>query len=34
MEKGSLMLDYIELLQLAIVEPDDGLCIGRNMLFW
>ena len=26
-------IDYIEILKLAIVEPDDCLCIGRNMLF-
>jgi len=26
-------MEYISLIQLAIVEPDDGLRIGRNILF-
>jgi len=26
-------MEYISLLYLAIVEPDDGLRVGRNMSF-
>jgi len=27
-------MEYISLLQLALVEPDDGLRVGRNMSFY